>query len=206
MQHASTLPLDLVPIDHGLCLPEQLEDPYFEWLHWPQSSLPFSSDELAYVASLDPFADAETLRAELPALKEPAIRILTLCTIFLKRAAAAGLCLADIGDMMTREFAPQEDQGLSDLEELCKRALDDDSVLPNRPPSLPCPPLDGVDDEGTAISSGGGGGGGRKHVSFGDLSLAEWAAFLERFEQLLAAALEAKKHAAVGTKTTTASF
>ena len=42
-------PLDLVPIDHGLCLPEQLDDPYFEWLHWPQSSLPFTDDELAYV-------------------------------------------------------------------------------------------------------------------------------------------------------------
>ena len=26
----------LVPIDHGFCLPETLEAPYFEWLHWPQ--------------------------------------------------------------------------------------------------------------------------------------------------------------------------
>ena len=23
----------LIPIDHGLCLPESLEDPYFEWIH-----------------------------------------------------------------------------------------------------------------------------------------------------------------------------
>ncbi len=28
--------LELVPIDHGFCLPESLEPPYFEWLHWPQ--------------------------------------------------------------------------------------------------------------------------------------------------------------------------
>ncbi|PUZ57296.1 hypothetical protein GQ55_5G418900 [Panicum hallii var. hallii] len=182
-------PLDLVPIDHSLCLPEQLDDPYFEWLHWPQSSLPFSDDELAYVASLDPFKDAETLRAELPSLKEPAVRILTLCTIFLKRAAAVGLCLADIGDMMTREFMAQE-EGLSTLEALCKQAHD--SVLPPRPPSLPCPPPDGDGvDEGTTSS------GGRKHVSFGDLSFAEWAAFLDTFEQLLAAALEAKKRGAL---------
>ncbi|KAG2596770.1 phosphatidylinositol 4-kinase gamma 1-like [Panicum virgatum] len=186
-------PLDLVPIDHGLCLPEQLDDPYFEWLHWPQASLPFSDDELAYVASLDPFEDAETLRAELPSLREPAIRILTLCTIFLKRAAAAGLCLADIGDMMTREFVAQE-EGLSTLEALCRQAHD--SVV------LPCPPPDGDGvDEGAASS------GGRKHVSFGDLSSAEWAAFLETFEQLLAAAFEAKKCAAPlpapGTTTTT---
>ena len=26
----------LKPIDHGFCLPEALEPPFFEWLHWPQ--------------------------------------------------------------------------------------------------------------------------------------------------------------------------
>ena len=30
--------LGLAPIDHGFCLPEALEPPYFEWLHWPQVS------------------------------------------------------------------------------------------------------------------------------------------------------------------------
>ena len=27
--------LELVPIDHGFCLPESLDPPYLEWLHWP---------------------------------------------------------------------------------------------------------------------------------------------------------------------------
>jgi len=119
----SAAPLELVPIDHGLCLPEELDDPYFEWLHWPQSSRPFSGAELDYIASLDPFKDAEMLRAELPSLTERAIRILTLCTVFLQRAAAAGLCLAEIGDMMTRQFSSAE-EGLSALEALCKKAVD----------------------------------------------------------------------------------
>jgi hypothetical protein len=177
-------PLDLVPIDHGLCLPEQLDDPYFEWLHWPQASLPFSDDELAYIASLDPFKDAAMLRAELPSLKEPAIRILTLCTTFLKRAAAAGLCLADIGDMMTREASAMED-GMSALETLCKECHD--SVHPPLPFS-PSPSPDG---------DGGTSSGGRKHVSFsiGHLSGEEWAEFMNRFEQLLPAVLEQKKRA-----------
>ncbi|KAL6626414.1 hypothetical protein ACP70R_030140 [Stipagrostis hirtigluma subsp. patula] len=175
---SSPAPLDLVPIDHGLCLPEQLEDPYFEWLHWPQASLPFSDSELEYIASLDPFRDAEMLRAELPSLKEPAIRVLILCTIFLQRAAAAGLCLADVGDMMTREFTVVEEEGLSALEALCKHA--EDSAHPT-----PC------------SSAGGAGAGdeGVKRLPFGELSGEEWAAFLERFEQLLPAALEAKKRA-----------
>ena len=34
--------LELCPIDHGFCLPEGLEPPYFEWLHWPQVRFPRS--------------------------------------------------------------------------------------------------------------------------------------------------------------------
>lgn len=30
----------LLPIDHGFCLPEALEPPFFEWLHWPQVGTP----------------------------------------------------------------------------------------------------------------------------------------------------------------------
>ena len=112
---------ELVPIDHGLCLPEQIDDPYFEWLHWPQSSVPFSENELEYIRSLDPLKDAELLRSELPMLAEDSIRVLMLCTIFLKSAAAAGLCLAEIGDMMTREFCCME-EGFSHLESICRQA------------------------------------------------------------------------------------
>lgn len=112
---------ELVPIDHGLCLPEWLDDPYFEWLHWPQASVPFSESEAEYISNLDPFKDAELLRCELPLLGESSIRVLVLCTIFLKQAVAAGLCLADIGEMMTREFCSAEDK-LSVLENICTEA------------------------------------------------------------------------------------
>lgn len=112
---------ELVPIDHGLCLPEWLDDPYFEWLHWPQASVPFSEPEIEYICNLDPYKDAEILRTELPSLHESSIRVLILCTIFLKRAAVAGLSLADIGEMMTREFSGGE-ENLSVLETLSAKA------------------------------------------------------------------------------------
>lgn len=112
---------ELVPIDHGLCLPEWLDDPYFEWLHWPQASVPFSESEVAYISNLDPFKDAELLRTEIPSLREACIRVLVLCTIFLKRAAAAGLCLAAIGEMMSREFHAGEEKP-SILETICAKA------------------------------------------------------------------------------------
>lgn len=113
--------VELIPIDHGLCLPETLEDPYFEWIHWPQASIPFSEDELAYIDNLDPAQDCEMLRMELPMIREACLRVLVLCTIFLKEAAAFGLCLTEIGEMMTREFRSGEEEP-SELEVVCLEA------------------------------------------------------------------------------------
>lgn len=113
--------VELVPIDHGLCLPENLEDPYFEWIHWPQASIPFSEDELEYIKNLDPFRDSEMLRMELPMIRDACLRVLVLCTIFLKEAAAFGLCLAEIGEMMSREFQGDEEEP-SELELICLQA------------------------------------------------------------------------------------
>lgn len=112
---------ELVPIDHGFCLPESLDDPYFEWLHWPQASMPFSETEVDYISNLDPFKDADLLRTELPLIRECSVRVFILCTIFLKRATAAGLSLADIGKMMTREFIGGE-ENWSILENICVNA------------------------------------------------------------------------------------
>ncbi|XP_021816760.1 phosphatidylinositol 4-kinase gamma 7-like [Prunus avium] len=113
--------VELVPIDHGLCLPESLEDPYFEWIHWPQASIPFSDDELAYINKLDPFKDSDMLRMELPMIREACLRVLVLCTIFLKEAAAFGLCLSEIGEMMSREYRGHEEEP-SELEIICIEA------------------------------------------------------------------------------------
>ncbi|XP_075483935.1 phosphatidylinositol 4-kinase gamma 5-like [Primulina tabacum] len=113
--------VELIPIDHGLCLPETLEDPYFEWIHWPQSSIPFSDDELEYIRNLDPVRDSEMLQSELPMIREACLRVLVLCTNFLKEAAAYGLCLAEIGEMMSREFRSSEEEP-SELEFICIEA------------------------------------------------------------------------------------
>jgi hypothetical protein len=57
--------LELVPIDHGFCLPEALEPPYFEWLYWPQAMIPFGEEELEYIARLDGAALLELAAWEL---------------------------------------------------------------------------------------------------------------------------------------------
>ncbi|ESQ44424.1 hypothetical protein EUTSA_v10005874mg [Eutrema salsugineum] len=102
---------ELVPIDHGLCLPECFDDPYFEWLNWPQASVPFTEAELEYISNLDPFKDAEILRTELCSIQESSIRVLIVCTIFLKQ----------IGEKMTRDICRGEESS-SVLEILCNKA------------------------------------------------------------------------------------
>ncbi|KAH9329215.1 hypothetical protein KI387_001323 [Taxus chinensis] len=121
--------LELIPIDHGLCLPEALDDPYFEWLHWPQASSPFSEEELEYIKKLNAASDAQMLRKELPMLRESCLRVLMITTTFLQRAAEAGLSLAEIGSMMSREIGTMDDE-LSELENICFQAkLDADYEL-----------------------------------------------------------------------------
>ncbi|XP_073011084.1 phosphatidylinositol 4-kinase gamma 7-like [Typha latifolia] len=134
---------ELIPIDHGLCLPESLEDPYFEWIHWPQASIPFSEDELEYIANLDPIKDSEMLRMELPMIREACLRVLVLSTILLKEAASFGLCLAEIGQMMSREFTGMEEEP-SELEVICIEAK---SFVTERQVAAPSEADSGDDDD-----------------------------------------------------------
>lgn len=157
---------ELVPIDHGLCLPEKLDDPYFEWLHWPQALVPFSESEIAYIMDLNPTKDAELIRNEVPSIRESSIRVLVVCTVFLKQAVIAGLSLADIGEMMTREYhhSGEDEISFSLLESLCMRA---------KATSMICM------EEGA--------------VSFGEVSEEEWLLFLNVFEKLLPQFFEGSK-------------
>lgn len=184
----STGVAELVPIDHGFCLPEWLDDPYFEWLHWPQASVPFSDSELEYISKLDPFKDAETLRTEVPLLRESSIRVLIVCTLFLKQAAAAGFCLADIGQMMTREFCGGEESP-SELENICLQVKASIIIIPHD---------DDVSNNNEDIIIGkeeteGGSNCGVGGISFGDLNQGEWESFLENFDQFVLGVFEDKK-------------
>lgn len=55
-------------------------------------------------------------------VREASLRVLVLCTIFLKEAAANGLCLAEIGEMMTREVRPGDEEP-SEIEVVCLEAM-----------------------------------------------------------------------------------
>jgi len=113
--------LELIPIDHGFCLPDSLEAPYFEWLHWPQAMLPFDDEELEYIEGIDPEVDIATLRQHLPMLREECLRMLWVSTLVLKRCARAGLTLSEIGGLYSRPLVGM-DEDPSELEQLCSAA------------------------------------------------------------------------------------
>ncbi|KAI8475228.1 MAG: phosphatidylinositol 3 and 4-kinase-domain-containing protein [Monoraphidium minutum] len=94
---------ELVPIDHGCCLPDKFEDLSFEWQWWPQAELPFDDATKAYIASLDADRDAATLAAHGLALRPECLRVLRVCTLLLQKAASAGLTAAQIAGVASRQ-------------------------------------------------------------------------------------------------------
>jgi hypothetical protein len=84
---------ELIPIDHGMCLPGSFSDISFEWRYWPQSRLPFSDATAAYIAALDAERDLALLAAHGLAIRPACARVLRVCTLLLQKGAAPPGCL-----------------------------------------------------------------------------------------------------------------
>lgn len=95
--------LKLIPIDHGYCLPESIEDCTFEWLYWPQASVPFNQTALSYIEQLDVESDIALLKDNGWTLSLACARVFRISTMWLKKAAGRGLTAYDIGSFMVRE-------------------------------------------------------------------------------------------------------
>ncbi|XP_031127271.1 phosphatidylinositol 4-kinase gamma 4-like [Ipomoea triloba] len=115
----------LIPIDHGYCLPESFEDITFDWLYWPQTRKPFSSETLDYIKSLDAEEDIALLKHYGWELPLECARTLCISTMLLKKGAERGLTPFAIGNIMCRETLNKE----SGIEKIVQRALD--SMLPD---------------------------------------------------------------------------
>ena len=92
--------------------------------------MPFSEDELSYITALDAQKDVELLQRELPSLRVESLRTLQVATALLKRCAAAGLNLSEIGTIVSRPLVGL-DEDPSDLENLCTavRKMVDDAAM-----------------------------------------------------------------------------
>ncbi|XP_054785312.1 phosphatidylinositol 4-kinase gamma 4-like [Prosopis cineraria] len=115
---------ELIPIDHGYCLPTSFEDCTFEWLYWPQARQPYSPETIDYVKLLDADEDIALLKFHGWDLPIECARILRISTMLLKKGVERGLTPFEIGRLMCRKSLNKE----SVIEEIVQAALD--SVLP----------------------------------------------------------------------------
>lgn len=98
--------------------------PFTDSVLHAQAMMPFSPEELDYIAKLDADADVELLQQQLPCLRVESLRTLQVATALLKRCAAAGLNLSEIGTIMSRPLVGL-DEDPSDLENMCAYARED---------------------------------------------------------------------------------
>ncbi|OWM72153.1 phosphatidylinositol 4-kinase gamma 4 [Punica granatum] len=116
--------IQLVPIDHGYCLPENFEDCTFDWLYWPQARQPFSPDTVDYIRSLDAKQDIAMLNFYGWDVPIECARTLRISTMLLKKGVERGLTPFVIGSIMCRETIHKE----SVIEGIIKEAKE--SLLP----------------------------------------------------------------------------
>jgi len=117
---------ELIPIDHGLSLPDRLEvyTDDVAWMNWPQAQKPFGEKELAYIKALHGGRDARLL-AKYLGIRRECLRLLEVTTKLLQIGAEHGLTLYDIGTLLYRvdrcSDAPVQ---LSVLERLIENSVD----------------------------------------------------------------------------------
>jgi DNA-directed RNA polymerase subunit N (RpoN/RPB10) len=90
----------LTPIDQGLSLSSTLDHATFEWLNWPQAHIAFDDNTKRYIERINVDEDAQIL-ANL-GVRSECIRTMKISTTLLKKGAAAGLTLYEIGCMASR--------------------------------------------------------------------------------------------------------
>jgi len=102
-----------VPIDHGLCIPDNLAVCSYDlaWLSWRQAEKPFSQRTLKFIESIDIMEDIKLLENTFK-FRPICLRNIRISSLLLQRGAMLGLNLAQIGQILCR---PDEDDSQPSL-------------------------------------------------------------------------------------------
>ncbi|GIX61011.1 phosphatidylinositol 3-and 4-kinase, putative [Babesia caballi] len=111
----------LIPIDHGLILPDVIDvaDMDLVWFEWPQTEVPFGSNELKLIFAFDPDKDAERLRKRL-LIRAECLRTMRVSVRLLQIGAIMHLNLKQIARIVCRSDMDVP----SDLETIIKKAVE----------------------------------------------------------------------------------
>lgn len=112
---------ELVPIDHGYCLPQYLEVAWCDWCwyQWPQLRVPLSEEDRTYILSLDPSKDMEMISQKIP-LRAVCRRNFLIASMVVQKGVRGRVSLYEIARLMCREDLDT----LSDLEKLCLHSFE----------------------------------------------------------------------------------
>jgi hypothetical protein len=107
----------LIPIDHGFSLPDRITgDIWFDWLSWPQSKQPILPELREHIERINIEQSAALLKGL--HIRPESIRVMKVSTLLLKKFAAGGFSLNEIGHFICRK----NQKDLSELETLFKQA------------------------------------------------------------------------------------
>ncbi|KAK1933084.1 phosphatidylinositol 3-and 4-kinase family protein [Babesia divergens] len=111
----------LIPIDHGLILPDVIDVSILDlvWLDWPQAEIPFGKNELKLIFAYDPDKDAERLRKRL-LIRPECLRTMRVTVRLLQIGASMHLNLKQIATIVCRTDIDIP----SDLEIIIKKAIE----------------------------------------------------------------------------------
>ncbi|CAD7938495.1 unnamed protein product [Amoebophrya sp. A25] len=106
--------LQLIPIDHGLSLPDRLDIAASDltWMSFPQAKEPFSEETRQKIKDLNPELDRENL-SKYCGIKNEALRWMQVATVLLKVGAEMGLTLYEIGTILYRDVEDEPGPGPS---------------------------------------------------------------------------------------------
>lgn len=93
----------IVPIDHGFCLPEVLSIEWFDWcwIDWGAVAQPVDPQVKESILALDAEKDAAALRDAL-GLRPKALRLLVASTRLLQKGVRAGLTIRDVAQLVVK--------------------------------------------------------------------------------------------------------
>lgn len=111
---------ELIPIDHGYCLPQFLEIAWCDWCwyNWPQLKQPLSTEDREYILSLSALNESEALSKKIP-LRRACRRNMLIAGMIVQKGVKANLVLYDIARIMCRDDLDAP----SVLERMCLEAF-----------------------------------------------------------------------------------
>jgi len=94
----------LLPIDHGLSLPDTFEiyEDELCWFYWRQVEKPITKKWLDVIEKIDPFEDAKELASKLY-FRDRCLRNFIIVNMLLKMGAKKGLTLSEIAQIIYKE-------------------------------------------------------------------------------------------------------